>query len=130
MKENLHLDKLQVENCLVISLHLSAVNFDQLSVVFLLGNPIPFHFAMLVLGVQPFSDHCCNVAGIFAFLCHCLGLVWYKIVLCAAPDVGEQGKKISECAKEHSVFTQMDPQILALLFRETLEYHMFCLACP
>lgn len=69
MKENLHLDKLQVENCLAISLHLSAVNLDQLSVVFPLGNPVPFHFPVLVLGVQPFSGHCCSAVGILAFLC-------------------------------------------------------------
>lgn len=54
MKENLHLDKLQVANCLAISLDLSAVNFDQLSVVFPLANPVPFHLAMPVLSVQPF----------------------------------------------------------------------------
>lgn len=69
IKENLHLDKLQVENSLVVSLHLSAVNLDQLSVVFLLGNLVPFPFPVLVLGLQPFSGHCCSVVGTLAFLC-------------------------------------------------------------
>lgn len=56
-----------------------------------------------------------------------------KLVLPAALEVGEQGEKISECVKECSVLTKMDPQILAL-FREALEHmvghHVFCLACP
>lgn len=58
---------------------------------------------------------------------------WYKTVLHAALEVGEQGEKISLSVKECSVLTKMDPQILAL-FRETLEHvvgHLvFSLACP
>lgn len=57
---------------------------------------------------------------------------WYKTVLCAALEVGEQDKKISVSVKKCSVLTEMDPRILAL-FRETLEHLagvLFGLACP
>lgn len=54
MKESrLHLDKLEAENCLMIRLHLSAVNLHQVSVVFPLANLVPFQLALQCLGLQP-----------------------------------------------------------------------------
>lgn len=56
MKEShLHLDKLQVENCLVIRLHLSAVNLQQLSVIFPLANAVPFSLLCDPLVCSPFQ---------------------------------------------------------------------------
>lgn len=36
----------------VLSLHLSALNLDQLSVVFPLANPVPFHLGVPFLALQ------------------------------------------------------------------------------
>lgn len=98
MKENLHLDKLQVENCLAISLHLSAVNLDQLSVVFPLASPVPFHLAVLGLGVQLFFE--VTAAVQWESLLFCMAKLslcenkdtswfWYTTVLPAAMEDGE-----------------------------------------
>ena len=56
---------------------------------------------------------------------------WHRIVLLAALEAGEHGKKVPVNLMESNALKRIDTRILAL-FRETLEHvlgpHVFCLA--
>lgn len=134
MKEShLHLDKLQVENSLVIRLHLSAVTLDQLSVVFPLPNTVPFQVLCSPLVCSPFQNTAVDVvqwgsrvACMAELSCGNKGRSWFwhRLELRAALEAEEHDQKVPV-----NIF--FDTQILAL-FRETLEHvpdcHMFSLA--
>lgn len=56
---------------------------------------------------------------------------WHRIVLCAALEAGEHGKKAPVNLMEGNALKRVDTQVL-VLFREALERmpgpHVFCLA--
>lgn len=104
MKEShLRLDKLQVENSLVIRLHLSAITLHQPSVVFPLANTFPFQVLCSPLVCSPFQNTAVVVVQWGSWVACMVELscgnkgrsrFWQRLELCTALEAGECGQTV------------------------------------